>query len=495
MKNNDELKQQVRESVENFIQTVSDEMDSIPKNPIAVGDRKNRDAKFVNHPSKILHRYSPRQEEFFIETAEWINNTENGFEIERYKSSPKITIVDRFGERVHKSTEEPILSTYCNALFNFAGTVMDYSGDYAISDEGFDVAYREHWLPKYESGLKTFEILIPFHYFTVTGKNNPKIQLSSKFKLRQRRHNYYRIESLCISPLTEPERRGMQTALANGGTKFDQFFVNTCSYKICAKVAAREPEATQYDLGKEVATRVATALRLFNLDPEEGDLTIGATFRKEPSWLEFRENIPYFRIVGDRLKDRTQQQASYFLYPDTIENFSKFWKQYNSQIRIDKDGQFSRSIQRFNEIRSKRFYEDQLLDCLIGLEGLLLRGVGSNSSKTLRLKLRGGQILDDKMPYERDKIQSFLQDIYSVRGGIVHENKYLNELLEENDQLKLLDDEFDHPEDVVGESRRFMGATIVCYMHLTKKKDLSIDEIGEKLDETALNATSSELLD
>lgn len=209
--------------------------------------------------------------------------------------------------------------------------------------------------------------------------------------------------------------------------------------------------------------------------------------------LEFREGIPDFTVIGDAHKDRTQRQEAYLLYLDSVDEFTEFWGRHCRRIRLDRDGQFTRSIQRFNEIWSKRFYEDQLLDCLIGLEGLLLQGVGSGGSITLRLKLRGGQMLHDKLSYEREYIQKFLQDIYSLRGDIVHENQYLVDVLERNSRLKMLDEKFDHPKDVVAEARRFMGASIVAYMDLTENTGLSIDEIGELMDEAALGADSSEL--
>jgi hypothetical protein len=181
------------------------------------------------------------------------------------------------------------------------------------------------------------------------------------------------------------------------------------------------------------------------------------------------------------------------LYPDSIEDFAEFWGRHCQRIRLDEDGQFTRSIQRFNEIWSKRFYEDQLLDCLIGLEGLLLQGVSSGSSITFRLKLRGGQVLHDSLSYDRKYIQRFLQDIYSLRGDIVHENQYLANVLDKNSGLKILDEEFDHPKDVVAEARRFMGASVVEYMELAEKTGLSIDKIGEKMDEAALDVDSTEL--
>jgi ribosome assembly protein YihI (activator of Der GTPase) len=75
----------------------------------------------------------------------------------------------------------------------------------------------------------------------------------------------------------------------------------------------------------------------------------------------------------------------------------------------------------------------------------------------------------------------------------VHENQYLADVLERNSRLKVLDENFDHPKDVVAEARRFMGASIVAYMNLTEKTGLSIDEIGELMDDAVLGVDSSEL--
>ena len=487
------LKERVRECVDDFVETVREEQDFVPKLRIAAGDRMDRKEKIIDEPSRIITFYSSRQQEFFEETAEWMHETGNGFGLNEPADPDDEDVVFLGAPEDYEPPEEPNLFSYVNALFNFAGTVMDYSGGYAVTDGGFDRAYEEHWLPKYETGLETFEIIIPLHLFNIPRDDEAVIELSPEFELRRRRHNFYRVESLRICPITDSERLGVHTSSAGGGERFSLNPVDACEYKIHAEIAAREPEGTLYDPGEEIGGRLATALRLFDPDPETGDLIVGTSFRQEPSWLEFREGVPDFTVIGDAHKDRTQRQEAYLLYPDTVDEFTEFWGHHCRRIRLDRDGQFTRSIQRFNEIWSKRFYEDQLLDCLIGLEGLLLQGVGSGSSITLRLKLRGGQILHDRLSYEREYIQKFLQDIYSLRGDIVHENQYLADVLERNSRLKVLDEMFDHPKDVVAEARRFMGASIVAYMDLTEKTGLSIDEIGELMDEAALGVDSSEL--
>lgn len=490
-----ELKQRVRECVANFVETVREEQDFVPKLRIAAGDRMDRKEKIIDEPSRIITFYSSRQQEFFKETAEWIHETGNGFGLNEPADPDDEDVVSLGAPKDYESPEEPNLFSYVNALFNFAGTVMDYSGGYVVTDGGFNRAYEEHWLPKYETGLEAFEIIIPLHLFNIPQDDEAVIELSPKFKLRRRRHNFYRIESLRICPITDSERRGVHTSSAGGGERFGLNPVDACEYKIHAEIAAREPEGTLYDPGEEIGERLATALRLFDPDPETGDLIVGTSFRQEPTWLEFREGIPDFTVIGDAHKDRTQRQEAYLLYPDSVNEFTEFWGRHCRRIRLDRDGQFTRSIQRFNEIWSKRFYEDQLLDCLIGLEGLLLQGVGSGGSITLRLKLRGGQILHDRLPYRREYIQKFLQDIYSLRGDIVHENQYLADVLERNSRLKVLDKKFDHPKDVVAEARRFMRASVVAYMDVTEQTGLSINKIGELMDDAALGVDSPELFD
>lgn len=490
-----ELKEQIRSCVENFADTVREEQDFVPKLRIAAGDRGDRKEKIINEPSRIITFYSSRQQEFFNETAEWIRETGNGFDLKE-PADPDDEDVFFLGEpEDHVSSDERILLSYVNALFNFAGTVMDYSGGYVVTDDGFNQAYEEHWLPKYETGLKTFEIIIPLHLFTIPRDDEVVIELSPEFELREKRHNYYRVESLRICPITDSERRGVHTSSAGGGEGFSLNPIDACKFKIYAEIAAREPEATLYDPGEEIGKRLATALRLFNPDSDAGDLTIGTTFRREPSWLEFREGIPDFIVTGDANKDRTQRQEGYLLYPDSVEEFAEFWERHCKRIRLDRDGRFTRSIQRFNEIWSKRFFEDQLLDCLIGLEGLLLQGVGSGSSITFRLKLRGGQILNNRLPYDRDYIQKFLRDIYSLRGDIVHENEYLADVLDQSKQLKMLDEEFEHPKEVVAEARSFMGVSIVAYMDLAEETGMSIDKLGEKMDKAALDADSTDVFE
>lgn len=488
-----ELKLRVKECVNDFVETVAKEQDTVPKLRIAAGDRMDRSQKIINEPSRIITLYSSRQEEFFKETAEWMCNTNNGFDVKQPTNSEDEDVFSLGDQEEFEVSEEPNLFPYINALFNFAGTVMDYSGGFVVTDEGFSRAYEEHWVPKYEGGLERFEIIIPLHYFDIPRDEEAVIELSPEFELRQRRDNYYRVESLRICPIKDSERRSIHTSSAGGGVDFNLYPVDTCEYKIYAEIVAREPELSFYDPGEEIGKRLAAALRLFDPDRETGDLIVGTTFRREPNWLKFREGISDFTEVGNTHKDRTQRQQGYLLYQDSIEDFSKFWARHCERIRLDKDGQFTRSIQRFNKVWSNQYYEDQLLDCLIGLEGLLLRGVGSGSSITFRLKLRGGQILHDRLPYEREYIQNFLQDIYSIRGDIVHENQFLAEGLDQNNRLKILDERFDHPKDVVAEARRFMGKSVVAYMDLAEKTGLSIDKIGEKMDKSALDVDSTDL--
>ena len=73
------LKKQVRECVDDFVETVREEQDFVPKLRIAAGDRMDRKEKIINEPSRIITFYSSRQQEFFEETAERMHETGNGF--------------------------------------------------------------------------------------------------------------------------------------------------------------------------------------------------------------------------------------------------------------------------------------------------------------------------------------------------------------------------------------------------------------------------------
>lgn len=66
-------------------------------------------------------------------------------------------------------------------------------------------------------------------------------------------------------------------------------------------------------------------------------------------------------------------------------------------------------------------------------------------------------------------------------------------MLDPNSCLEVLDEEFDHPKDVVTEARQFMDTSVVAYVDLAEKTGLGIDKIGEKMDEAALDVDSAEL--
>ncbi len=98
-----------------------------------------------------------------------------------------------------------------------------------------------------------------------------------------------------------------------------------------------------------------------------------------------------------------------------------------SEVRNKKDFQYFRlPLERLRSSSYRRNGEDQLVDCVIGLERLLAPGGGESSFK---FRIRGASLLPDSYGSNKKKIE-LMGKLYKLRSDIVHGNSYTKQDVE-----------------------------------------------------------------
>lgn len=175
-----------------------------------------------------------------------------------------------------------------------------------------------------------------------------------------------------------------------------------------------------------------------------------------------------------------------------VEEFNSVVSKHLNELNGEKESDLSDAIRRFDEMYEKLYLEDKLVDCAIGFESTLLRDIGTTSSFTFRLQLRGGQLLEDHLSMERDRIHDFFRSIYAIRGDVVHRDSTLSDSLERVRYNPETQTE-SHRQEGYGfvlESREILGELIKFYSSMSE--DYSITQINQKADKSALKAEFDE---
>ncbi|GAA0259885.1 hypothetical protein [Haladaptatus pallidirubidus] len=239
------------------------------------------------------------------------------------------------------------------------------------------------------------------------------------------------------------------------------------------------------DYPKGIFQKVVTALRLFKPRTTPGIV------------YSYAEPTP--KYTGGQTVDSAIARSSDKIFYNSCElsksecdDFAEFYNRNQQLIRTESnDGEYSRPLRRFNEMYQKPAVEDCIVDCAIAMEGTLLEPIQS-SSFTFRLGLRGGILLDDRLPYSRSEMRSFLETLYFVRGEIVHSDFQMERILDKienhaNYELAILDSPTER--EYVQEARVFLAAVLREYMEANVAHDISIADVNRKMDEAARNVT------
>lgn len=168
-------------------------------------------------------------------------------------------------------------------------------------------------------------------------------------------------------------------------------------------------------------------------------------------------------------------------------DFVKFFLDHNSLIKTETDGMFSRCLRRLNQMNEKSNDADCIVDCAIAFEETILKTVTQDTSFTFRLGLRGSLLLDNRVEYDRDEIRSFFKALYHARGKIVHSDKPLSEIVEEED-FELETTSGLDSRGFVQHARAFLAEVIKEYMRNRTYRGISIGDLNEEMDQAVYEA-------
>lgn len=193
------------------------------------------------------------------------------------------------------------------------------------------------------------------------------------------------------------------------------------------------------------------------------------------SILRDRDAKPPFRILG--------------LDKASCSEFVEFYKRYQ-QVTKSEGNRLSRPIRRYNSMFEKYQKEDNLVDCVVAIEGTLLDGI-KDASISFRLRLRGGMLLDGRVKYDREQIRDFLKSLYFARSEIVHSDTPLSQILDEIENRKDYSITFiDSPKEreYLDTARYFLSEILLAYMDAYVDHGIKFPDVNNKMDKAALNA-------
>lgn len=142
------------------------------------------------------------------------------------------------------------------------------------------------------------------------------------------------------------------------------------------------------------------------------------------------ENVP--RIIGDytvstrgpsivpvlkSIKEKTPVFSLFTLNEKELGEFSLFNKQvsrFGGEIR-----KWPLPIRYFTNMYRAGSYEDMLVNCMIGFEGLVFKGEKKERAKRTALALSTSMLLG-RDSVEREKVKATIKEAYDVRNDIVH---------------------------------------------------------------------------
>lgn len=428
----------------------------VPKQEIIIGDGLAVGSNKIPRPSEYLTFYSNKQDDWFRDTAIAILGIEE-----------ECAEGEDFERRIQDLTDK---------IFNFSGAVMDYSGSYSVKDEAFEKAYRDKFQLNSPDGLREFELIIPFENLVL---NNESLSLSSDFKIWNNTKSYYEPLEVEFVELSEAELSGIMTY--EGEHRYPRRAPQKISkYGLRRTIRASSHQNPNDRPGVEIGRRIATALRLF--DPSRGSVGAKNAYFARPGWLDYWEDIRSIVKKQEPSREPPLSRDFFELSADDVSGFQKFWSQYSSEIRTDHNYDLSTVIRRYNETYVKHYFEDQLIDCAVALESMLLYGDGNPGTRLSRMKLRGSILLDNIFNKDRGRIRTLIDDIYEFRGDIVHQNEYLVDILEENERIDLLNN-CTHPRQVISEARTLLGDVLRAYLSL-RADGYSIAEVNELIDDS-----------
>lgn len=405
-------------------------------------------------------------EENYPSTMEMeVNENESGREASRYSvvnyeklvafTSDVWTDLQEFSElasTVHESTiytgenffgsmtlnEEDHLRR--NVIPQLASQLFRGANDIQFDEEVFRRVYQE-----FEEVLlaESYEYVTwaPLRNFSM---ENNRLQLNSNLIIREITPSERgQIHSTSLSPL--------------GFTGMNEDYVVESRFTI----SPRQKRPINIHEGEEEIKKVTTALRLYSGDKKpfyinitsEPGKPLYSTMKGGRSFGEY-DRPP----VGNPLKLSNEEGR----------DFVGFWKDFTSEFK-DEDDELSKPINRFNQMHSAESKEDQIINCMIGLEETLLKG--ASGSGNFRLAARATMLLSDEA--DDGFVFDFFQELYKVRNGIVHRDDKIGNREVGGTDL--------HSGEFASKSRYFLAKVIRRYLELRGTAYKNVTEVNRDL--------------
>jgi hypothetical protein len=488
----DDVKPRIREAVKEFIESVAEDVVSegyrIPEKDILLRDESTPEVHQIVVPRELITLYSNRQDEFFRDVAEWLIDSGNAFPKDDSIDDEEIP-TSVLGDKADLPSErESETFHHENVVFNFAGDVLNYIGDVEFDEKAFDVAFKNEFRPNYETGLRSYEIVIPLVNFTGPRgfDSDENIPLNSDIEIHHR-GTYHRVDSVSLSTLDEETADALRTFEYNYRHRNPSDLINSGQWAIYAEVSSSTyntaiPHKMMDAPGEQLGKRIVTALRLFG--PKKGSVGFDRAFELSFGWQTYRLGIPEVLDLDEGGREPSLSRESYSLTEDDQAEFQNLWSQLCSEIRLDPGYELSTSLRRFNEMYVKPYPGDRLLDCMIACEGLLLRGPHPGTKKS-RMSLRASLLLDEFAGIDRRETRELIKTAYEHRGKLVHEDEYLTDIL--NPGVDRDSKSFVHAEEYLTQLRELLANVILAYLRATSNNH-PVSELNQELDNALRDA-------
>lgn len=464
----DAVRNRLKEAVQGFIQRVRSEHENIPKTTVMRADESGTSRReVVPKPSRVFTEYrigADKDTPILHDAGEWLYESGNGFEL---------SLSDDEGNEIEDPDKDQVVPWYANEILMLAGQVMDYNGGFTYTDEAFEAAFEDYFKPKYRE-LNVYEVIVPLLKFDGP---DTVIELDSDIDVETDDDHQTDIRNVEISPLTRSELSGIYThetrmiSMGTSGLQRASFW----SHKIKFEV---EVDSGGYGgVENKVIDRVLTALRLFKSGI--GAVAKNRQYRRNPNWLDYRENITNFDSSSGPINTPTLTGQQYDLTEDEVDEFTEFWDSYRHQIDPEAGSNIATAIRRFNQTFNKETDEDRLIDCVIGFEATLLKEIRQSESYRFRLPLRAALLLDERSSHDREYIYQFFKKVYDARSRVVHTGGELeNQSVREEDLTS---------RGFVDKTRDFLRQAILEYID-NQSQGKNIDQTNREIDEALKQA-------
>lgn len=499
-----EVHNDVKSACRSYISSIKRGEDEVPTETVyqlTGSGFRFREPTEVNRPSLALRRNPGEHYSSEFETISQYIADELDFEM--------VPEVDIDGEGDAHVINAEMAGKIEDSLKEFAGLVMDYAGSFDFDDAAFEAAYETQFEPDY-ADREEYEILVPLKGVQARSDMSlgAGIQFDSQFD------GPYHFSNIGITDISDAERNGVATFDAPNNTSNTEIVQDYSHSKVlrgtierrrqnvreyilenrggdpsqlpAESVSVLKVDTLSYTIHDQLVRELVDTLeRTFHHYKPRCDPGFGTGYILSPSWMTYRGIAE--DIVDELYVEREAGDGEVIL-EDGQDGFSAFWDKYASYF-TDQDSHYDKPLVRFEEMFHKRRDEDAILDCLIALEGTLLRGT-RGSSYTFRIGLRGSFLLDgsNQLSWNREKIRDFLSGLYAVRGEIVHQDRSLADAIDEVDNNEL--DNYSAPA-LAEEARVVFAKILLRYIDHNIDYGLSIDEVNQDLDQAALDASYS----